>query len=228
MKATDTQKLVYKMLKENTGVHFLDSGFENGRMWQRNANKTLKDFINEDEETYMFDQEHKDINRTVSVFHYLGGLQLDEICKSFNRRNTNCKDWEGDFSASKENVYGVSKRASNWLQENFEVKVQYTFNTYNNDSDLSQILQGSRLLINNETYYLIQIHGGADARGGYTDAKLFLANEWSGGIHEYLSEYKDNIELMEDLQQGYISKLTDCWNEKIKYSAEEVLKIINI
>ena len=43
MKPTKQQKLIYKMLTENTGIHFLDSGFSNGRMWQRNQKKTIQD-----------------------------------------------------------------------------------------------------------------------------------------------------------------------------------------
>jgi len=30
-----------------------------------------------------------------------------------------------------------------------------------------------------ESYVLLQIHNGADARGGYTDAKLFKVNDYS-------------------------------------------------
>ena len=35
------------------------------------------------------------------------------------------------------------------------------------------MLQGSYLDINGESYLLLQIHNGADVRGGYTNAKLF-------------------------------------------------------
>ena len=47
---TKTQKLVYAMLTENTGTHFLDSGGTNGRRWQRNQAKTIEDFDNEQEQ----------------------------------------------------------------------------------------------------------------------------------------------------------------------------------
>ena len=42
----DIKKTIYKMLTENTGTHFLDSGGGNGRNWQRNQIKTIKDFQN--------------------------------------------------------------------------------------------------------------------------------------------------------------------------------------
>jgi hypothetical protein len=227
MKTTAVQRLVYKLLTQNTGVHMCDSGGADNRGWQRNQKKTIKDFMNEDEESYQFDFKYNEIYRNVSVFHYLSGLDLDDICEKFNRRNNNPNDWEGELPG-KQSVYGVSNRASEWLQSNYEVEVEYTFNTYNGDSDLSQILQGSRIRIFNdgqdETYYLIQIHNGADARGGYTDAKLFKTSYYSEGIHEYLWEYKDSSEVEEDLREGYISSMTDYWDESIVYDNETILK----
>lgn len=229
MKPTKQQKLIYKMLTENTGIHFLDSGFSNGRMWQRNQKKTIQDFINEEEETYFFDG--RNLERTVSVFHYLSCLELDDICDEFNRRNNNPKDWEGELpSINNSEIYGVSKRAANWLTENYPVDVEYTVNTYNHDSDLSQILQYSKIEIwldgQNETYFLIQIHGGADARGGYTDAKLFKQNRWSYYIHEYLQEYKDSYDINQDLQEGYITEVPDSYDKNKTWTNEQILELI--
>ena len=51
----DTKQIIYGMLTENTGTHFLDSGGSEGRMWQRNAKKTMQDFENESEQSYEFD-----------------------------------------------------------------------------------------------------------------------------------------------------------------------------
>ena len=50
-KFTDTQKLVYAMLTENTGRHMLDSGGAYGRNWERNQANTIEDFDNEQEQT---------------------------------------------------------------------------------------------------------------------------------------------------------------------------------
>ena len=228
MKTNTVQRLVYKMLTENTGVHMCDSGGANGRGWQRNQKKTIKDFMNEDEESYQFDMKYGEIYRNVSVFHYLSGLELDEVCEKFNRRQG--ADWNGSFGIL-EDTYGISDRASTWLQDNYDIEFGHTFNTYNGDSDLSQILQGSRIKIFNdgqdEIYYLIQIHNGADARGGYTDAKLFKANEWSSGIHEYLLEYKPSSEVEDDLREGYIESMTGYWDSSTVYDAETILKRID-
>ena len=221
MRTTAVQRLVYKLLTQNTGVHMCDSGGSDNRGWQRNQKKTIQDFMNEDEESYQFDFKYNEIYRNVSVFHYLSGLELDDICEKFNRRQG--ADWDGNVGQL-DDTYGVSNRASEWLQSNYEVEVEYTFNTYNGDSDLSQILQGSRLQIDGDTYYLIQIHNGADARGGYTDAKLFKTSHYSEGIHEYLWEYKDSSEVEEDLREGYIPSMTDYWDSSIVYDNETILK----
>ena len=162
----NVEKMIYKMLTENTGTHFLDSGGSSGRFWQRNANKSFEDFKNEAEEIYEFDYRYGEIMRTVSVFHYLSNnLELDEVCDEFNNLQLNENDWEADAD-----VYGVSKKAFDYLDTCFEVEIKRTWNTYNGgESDLSQILQGADLTINDEDYVLIQIHNGADARGGYTN-----------------------------------------------------------
>ena len=104
-----------------------------------------------------------------------------------------------------------------------EVVCNRTWNTYNGDSDLSQILQGATILIDDEYYWLIQIHGGADARGGYTNAKLFKGGDYCEGmINEYLSEYKESCEIEQDIEEGYIDTFTDYWNEDVTYNDEEV------
>ena len=69
----DIKKTIYKMLTENTGTHFLDSGGANGRNWQRNQTKTIKDFQDEPEAKLSFDVsgDHIYLEPTVSVFHKL-------------------------------------------------------------------------------------------------------------------------------------------------------------
>ena len=134
---------------------------------------------------------HDEYERTVSIFHYLGQLEIDRVCKQFNKLNTDCKDWEGDIG------WGVCQKGADFLERlDFEKKRE--FNTYNGDSDLSQVLQGVWLEDQDgDTYLLLQIHGGADVRGGYTDAKLFKTDsEW--GLHEYLLEYMDSGEVEEE------------------------------
>jgi len=173
----DIKKTIYKMLTENTGTHILDSGGGNGRNWQRNQTKTIKDFQDEPEATLSFDVsgDYIYLEPTVSVFHKLSKV-LDEckICKDFNAMKVN--NWDS------ENYYGVSKEGENFLNSyGFSTPNNSdndTWNTYNFDNCFSQVVQGTNLISENgENYVLIQIHQGADVRGGYTDAKLFIISD---------------------------------------------------
>lgn len=177
---TNVEQTVYEMLLESTGTHFLDSGGAYGRHWQTNQGKTIHDFISEPavEFDLMVYKElegqwkrarvdnTEEIEYTISVFHYLtsGALALDHICEEFNARPV--KDW--DF----EEAYGVSKRNGEWLLS-IGADFDASFNTYNHESALSQVLQGTYVTIVDLHFVLLQIHGGCDVRGGYTDAKLF-------------------------------------------------------
>ena len=183
----DVKKTIYKMLTENTGTHFLDSGGASNRNWQRNQIKTIKDFQDEPEATLSFDVIGDDIylDPTVSVFHKLSKV-LDEckICKDFNAMKVN--NWDSD------NYFGVSKEGENFLKSyGFTTPDNPDWNTYNWDNCFSQVVQGTNLISdNNENYVLIQIHQGADVRGGYTDAKLFIISD---GIDcEHYSAYDDS------------------------------------
>jgi len=202
-KFTDTKKLVYAMLTENTGSHMLDSGGAYGRNWSRNQAKTIEDFDNEQEQTIekseWTDRDgkvHTQYERTVSVFHYLSELELDHVCDKFNELNTDCKDWDGDFA------WGVSQKGADFL-ELIGMESKHEFNTYNGDCDLSQVLQGTWLEdADGDTYLLLQIHGGCDVRGGYTDAKLFkVQDDWM--IHPYLQEYVCGDEIEEEYELYY-------------------------
>jgi hypothetical protein len=161
-----TQNLIHKMLTTNTGIAMGDSGGDSGRQWQKNQGKSIKDF--QDQAEAWLDTKYG-LDVTISVFHHLvKTLDQDELCQKFNKLP--CNDWDGDF-------YGTSKKQCEWLEKNDFIKNPYRaeFNTYNFDSNLSQVLQGTFLRQGGyvDDYVLLQIHGGADVRGGYTDAKLF-------------------------------------------------------
>ena len=212
-----TKEIIYNMLTENTGSHMLDSGGAYGRNWERNQVKTIEDFENEPEETYIYAKQWTELSRTVSVFHYLSQLDTDEICDHFN--SMPCNDWDA------EDVYGVSAEQWDWLNTMGDVQVLNTFNTYNWDSDLSQVIQGSWLEINGEQYLLLQIHGGCDIRGGYTDAKLFQPVE-EYMIHEYLYDYNDSYIIQEGLEHGHITAV-DYNDPTIEYTSEQILEMMN-
>jgi len=217
---TDTEKLIYSMLTENTGSHFLDSGGAYGRNWERNQKKSIKDFWEEPEQSYEVSireikgSKHAEIYRTVSVFHFLSGLDLTDSCEVFN--SMECESWDGEF-------YGTSQKQCEYLDD-LGLDMVSEFNTYNGESDLSQILQGVWLQ-DRETddyYLLLQIHNGCDARGGYTDAKLFYTG-YEMMIHEYLWEYMDSYGLMDEIE--YIDEMTDYFDSTKVYKDAELDEI---
>ena len=169
---TRLEEMIYSMLTENTGTHMCDSGGENGRMWQRNQEKALNDFQNEPEATLELSSWRKgeiEPMLSISVFHYLTqNLELDNICNVFN--DMPCENWDSS------EFYGMSEDQERWLLDSFELD-RDSWNTYNWDNGFSQDMQGREITLNDTRYVVLQIHGGADARGGYTNAKLFKVNE---------------------------------------------------
>ena len=180
MKLTLDQTIA-AMLTENTGTHMLDSGGANGRAWQRNIGKTVEDFRAMPSATAeIYVREYKgetvaEILPRVNVFHLLtgGALELDDLCQEFNSMPVD--DWKSN------DFYGVSIAGAEWLEMRGFNASGESFNTYNWAANHSQVLQGAELTreseYGEEKYLLLQIHGGADVRGGYTDAKLFKLDD---------------------------------------------------
>lgn len=168
---------LHKMITENTGRSFLDSGSAYGRNWERNQGITVKALKAMPSATC--DQYGC---YTINVFQFLRDrLYLDDVCKAFNRKHVPTSDWDGDMA------YGLSAKGQQWLEKReFSVCGSDSgFNTYNDSAPLSQVLQGTWLTNDPEWdgefdyyaeyYLLLQLHGGCDVRGGYTDARLFLS-----------------------------------------------------
>ena len=203
MSYTTLQNTIAAMLTENTGTHMLDSGGANGRAWQQNAGKVVADFEAQPTATleiYMREWQGKpsvELIPTVSVFHKLtsGVLELDDYCKEYNQRTVD--DWGSALN-------GVSHSNEEWL-----TALGFTwddsacgFNTYNWDNNFSQVLQGNVIELDGEKYVLLQIHGGADVRGGYTDAKLFKFDDYA----EEYDLYRDDCGFSVDDGNGdYLS-----------------------
>lgn len=184
-----TSDVLKAMLTENTGTHFLDSGFGNGRHWQQNQGR---DFDKESSGTlrvriYDHAKHRADFDITLSTYHFL------------NERVRYRPKWQERFDAYVE-THDNERRSTPWLalMEGFldDLKEQghdvtgpsggdepFTVNTYNHESFLSQVLQYTAAYVDDAPLYLLQIHNGADVRGGYTAPKCFGDNGHSeGGI----------------------------------------------
>lgn len=197
------------MLTESTGSALCDSGLAYGRHWERNQLKSLEDFKTAPEVTA--DRDYY----TISVFHYLlksAGLALDSLCHEFNSMAAN--DWDGEY-------YGVSKAGQDWLDEEAFTE-QRSWNTYNHESSLSQVLQGTELKHDNGVYLLLQIHQGCDVRGGYTSAKLFLLPaDYIGPEHVFGTVTRPDGQMInvDNTYTGY--SLTDENGNEVEISDED-------
>lgn len=146
----EIKEIVQSMLTENTGTHFLDSGGENGRQWQRNQGVD-------------FDaQPRVDADGYVSVYHYL------------------CEILEEDYFTEEINEV-LEGKEYHWVQEVEDILIDEGYdldfteakNTYNYENNISQDLLFIEFSFESEQYVILQVHGGADIRGGYTQARVF-------------------------------------------------------
>lgn len=162
-------RILLSMLKEKTGAAICDSGDAYGRHWERNQSLQLKKLL--DSLSVEFD--NKCGTYTISLFHYLRTqLDIDETCEKFNRINVPAKNWDSDA------FYGLSTEGEDFLSQ-INAKIGGAWNSYNGETNLSQVIQGAYIDINEARYVLLQIHQGCDVRGGYTDARLFkISNEY--------------------------------------------------
>ena len=195
VKYTETEALIVKMLQENTGSHFLDSGGAYGRNWQRNQKiKSFKDLPAVNFKVWKDGQ----LELTVNIFHYLSAyLELDKVAKNLQRRFDR-------FESKPENEsvgwLALLEQFVDKLKEKANIETHGTTNTYNYDNLLSQVLQYAEFEIDGETYIALQIHNGCDVRGGYTAPKFFRVRD-SGYFH--LAQYDI------DLSCGCTSRTSD-------------------
>ena len=221
---TRTDEVLLDMLRENTGTHFLDSGGDCGRHWQRNADRNI-----EQEAASTVSFKYGEISVSHRVFHWLRErLEFDEeataafdgafreerdadddaswgelrdefpawfachasvrdsaeecpSCSAATGTSVNpsgddrdgCDDCRNGVVAS-DDLY----RATGIYGEGEPI----TVNSYNEENLLDQVLlftyfelrtdDGGRAS-NYGSYVVLQLHGGADVRGGYTRPRVF-------------------------------------------------------
>ncbi|MEM4067489.1 MAG: hypothetical protein QXV17_11610 [Candidatus Micrarchaeaceae archaeon] len=77
------EKQVFNMLMENTGVHFLDSGYLYGRNWEKN--RKIGDFKKVPKLSVRVDDDG--VYFKISVFHFLTNiLEINDISVKLNKR----------------------------------------------------------------------------------------------------------------------------------------------
>jgi hypothetical protein len=167
-----TENVILEMLLENTGISFLDSGGNAGRAWQQNQAKGVEALRAEPAAWLKWGQP------IISTFHFLNEQLTYAPVLDFSLRG---------FMQKSENSY--LEDIDNWLDflgvprgedQGFYEDSRFSLNTYNDQYCLlSQSLQYVCFTLNKKEYVALQIHGGADIRGGYTAPRVFEADRES-------------------------------------------------
>jgi len=174
----ETELTIIAMLTENTGAHILDSGGAYGRNWQRN--RQIKDWnkLPVLEVTVWKDGE---VDFSLNIYHYLRKfLEVTPTSKMLTK-------WLYRYGEKPElrnkSWLACIESWTEMLRDFFGYTIEPTFNSYNWENILSQVIQGcvihapTRYSFETETYLILQIHGGCDVRGGYTDPVVFYLEE---------------------------------------------------
>jgi len=170
-KLTKTQEVLLEMLRENTGRALCDSGDFYGRNYDRNQRR---DLVNGPCATMEIEAAGPDrccVMVNVSLFHWLSEiLEYDEdLTKEFQEFS---KHPDREDSYDLENMEAFAA---------FRGEDPATTNTCNHDNVLDQTIQFVRYTDPEDKYsdiVLLQVHGGCDLRGGYTDPKVFRAEQY--------------------------------------------------
>jgi len=169
-----TAQVIHDMLTERTGIHMMDSGGACGRHWQRNQGRA---FENEPEAVLDGSWDYLDI--TLNLYHWLKDrLEYnEELDKRFHTfATTGEMEDESWFACVEEFMKLLEMEAEEYGTEFGGIYGEgspVTVNTYNHESLLSQVIQYCYWEDEDGGHVLLQIHGGADVRGGYTRAVAF-------------------------------------------------------
>ena len=164
----NTENVVYSMLTENTGKHFLDSGMENDRHWQQNRLKTIKEFKlqNKIVEWNIYN-EKLECSVSYPVFRFL----VDNL--NYNEEQTKeLRKYEKPDRTYLEDIL-------DYVENTFEITEPKSFNTYEmEECSLSQVIQFSFIEYGEKNYVILQVHNGCDVRGGYTKPVVFDSEDF--------------------------------------------------
>ena len=169
----DTRVKLAEMLTENTGRHFLDSGDHYGRNWQRNQEREFEQEPSGGLEARIYT--NRDGESRVELLASLNVFQWLAERLEFNAYRQQCfEKWQartgndGQLPSIVEYVNGLPDAAGLYGDG-----PPMTINTYNGEDSLSQVIQYVYWEDCDGAHVILQIHGGCDVRGGYTDGVWF-------------------------------------------------------
>lgn len=163
-----TQTRIYEMLTENTGSHFLDSGMSNGRHWQQNQGHTIHEWMQRP--SAILETEYGTYP-TLDLFGFLTArLELTERAQEFQQA---FDVWINEDSERSPYSCGDIEEWAQQFHDGGDFKEVRIANSYNWDNYLSQTIQYVDFQFLGHAYTVLQVHGGADVRGGYTRPQVF-------------------------------------------------------
>jgi hypothetical protein len=179
VKPMDIRQRIAGMMQENTGTHLLDSGGAYGRNWEKNQGKNF-----EKESVVKIDgYEGGDFNLSVSTYHFLvNHLEVTPASEKLNERFHKFMDKEedrsylADMEEFMDELFGKDSESVD-IYGDEDGRVGKIDNTYNYDNLLDQTLQYGFFRKDGKEFVILQVHGGCDVRGGYTEPQIFEVTE---------------------------------------------------
>jgi len=170
-----TQQIIIKMLTENTGRHMLDSGGTSGRHWQRNQGRDFEAEPHTESEFSILTYQGKstlDVMITHNLYHWLTDRldyseRIDGIFQWFcNRKSQADLHWDQNIN----NFFNFAKPTS--ICDSSPTSGY----TYNDQALLSQDIIFNQFTTDHDLV-ILQIHNGCDARGGFTNPRVFECDD---------------------------------------------------
>jgi len=201
MASDDAVDVIRSQLTENTGKHFLDSGGAYGRHWQENQEDPPWERPAWDvgdryvtHNVYHWMERSFGRDRTAVALEaalYVFGHTEDQKRESWLRTAENFREgmFDGVWTETDLREWGLPDPFIGPVLsvQNGIVDTQhgFTFNTYNQEMHgLSQVLQGVVFGGPYAEYGFIQVHQGADVRGGYTAPRAYTSEMGGWTPHE--------------------------------------------
>lgn len=198
MSKLKTKNLLTKQLLQNTGRAMGDSGDAYGRNFERLAKSGI-DFnegLRVDENsviipiaTYLLN--NLDRNKECEKLERLLLSQL----KKLDKEATSLSYSNGDELIEILDLIGAENTNGHW------------YNSYNFDSDLSQVIQFLRFKLDGTDYVILETHNGCDVRGGYSDGRVYEITEDYFG---YSLQVNCEVQIEEDGDYDNVSFYNDC------------------
>ena len=170
--ATTTITNFRELARVNTGTHMMDSGGSNGRHWQQPAISERADKVTAN----VWDGKIEYLSVETAI-HLDEHLEIDQDATERYRRWCEIYDPE-----NRESELAMMEKYAEVIMPDAAVTSD---NSYNWDSPYSQVFQfvaasDGEWYYDDDALVLIQMHNGADVRGGYTQAVVAKTNDGFG------------------------------------------------